>query len=70
MVTHIEIKVNKRDREDKNGLDRILKKLKTGMLMEGIIDQVRAKRQFETPKQKRERKLRQRLNKEKILNGK
>jgi ribosomal protein S21 len=69
MVTNIEIKVNKRDREDKNGLDRILKKLKTSMIMEGIIDQVRSKRQHETPKQKRERKLRQRINKEKILNG-
>jgi ribosomal protein S21 len=69
MVTNIEIKVNKRDREDKNGLDRILKRLKTGMIMEGIIDQVRAKRAHETPKKKRERKLRQRLNKEKMLNG-
>lgn len=69
MVTNIEIKLNKRDREDENGLNRVLKKLKTGMLMEGIIDQVRAKRQHETPKQKRERKLRQRINKEKILNG-
>lgn len=70
MVTHIEIKVNKRDREDKNGLDRLLKRLKTGLMMEGIIDQVRSKRAHETPKQKRERKLRQRLAKEKILNGK
>jgi ribosomal protein S21 len=69
MVTNIEIKLSKRDREDENGLSRVLKRLKTGMLMEGIIDQVRAKRAYETPKKKKERKFRQRINKEKILNG-
>jgi hypothetical protein len=30
-------------------------------MVEGIIDTVRAKREFETPKRKRERKLRNRL---------
>jgi ribosomal protein S21 len=68
MVINTEIKLNKRDREDKAGLDRVLKRLKTNLLIEGVIDQVRSKRAFETPKQKKERKLRDRLKKEKILN--
>lgn len=68
MVINTEIKLNKRDREDKTGLDRVLKRLKTNLLIEGVIDQVRSKRAFETPKQKKERKLRDRLKKEKILN--
>ena len=68
MVIHTELKLSKRDREDKTALDRVLKKLKTNLLIEGVIDQVRSKRAFETPKQKRERKLRDRLKKEKILN--
>jgi ribosomal protein S21 len=68
MVINTEIKLNKRDREDKAGLDRVLKKLKTNLLIEGVIDQVRSKRAFETPKKKKERKLRDRLKKEKILN--
>jgi small subunit ribosomal protein S21 len=39
-------------------LDKALKRLKAKMDAEGILDTVRAKRAFETPKQRQERKNR------------
>ena len=42
--------------DSKIELDKALKRLKAKVDTEGILDTLRAKRAFETPKQKRERK--------------
>lgn len=47
-------------------LDKALKRLKAKIDTEGILDTVRAKRAFETPKQKRERKQRLAIKKAKL----
>lgn len=44
--------------DQKIELDKALKRLKGKIDAEGILDTVRAKRAFETPKQRRERKQR------------
>lgn len=60
-MINVEVRVFKRGKDQKVALDQALQRLKNKLLTEGVIDTVRAKRAFETPKQKRERKLRQRL---------
>lgn len=47
--------------DPKMALDRALQRLKTKLMNEGIMDTVRSKRAFETPKAKTERKLKNRL---------
>jgi ribosomal protein S21 len=59
-MTNIEIKIP-RGKDNKTSVDKALQLLKSKLMVEGIIDTVRAKREFETPKRKRERKLRNRL---------
>ena len=59
-MINIEVKVLKRG-DSKLSLDRALQRLKTKLITEGIMDTVRAKRAFETPKEKKERKLRNKL---------
>jgi small subunit ribosomal protein S21 len=59
-MINIEVKVLKRG-DSKLSLDRALQRLKTKLMTEGIMDTVRAKRAFETPKEKKERKLRNKL---------
>jgi ribosomal protein S21 len=56
--------------KNKEFLDIALKKLKTLVINDGLMDQLYSKRAFETPKQKRERKRRfqQKLNKIKNQN--
>jgi small subunit ribosomal protein S21 len=48
-----------RSKDPKMTLDRALKRLKMKLTIEGVMDQVRSKRTFENPKQKRERKIKQ-----------
>ena len=60
-MINVEVTVFKRGKDQKIALDQALQRLKNKLLTEGIIDTVRAKKGFETPKEKRERKLRQRL---------
>lgn len=48
-----------KSKDPKMALDRALKRLKMKIMIEGVIDQVRSKKTFENPKQKRERKLKQ-----------
>jgi small subunit ribosomal protein S21 len=48
-----------RSKDPKMSLDRALKRLKMKLTIEGVMDQVRSKRAFENPKQKRERKIKQ-----------
>ncbi len=57
-MINVQVRVTKRNEDDKNALDRALKRLKSKLDNEGVMDTVRAKRQFENPKQKRERKAR------------
>ena len=59
-MINIEVKVLKRG-DSKLSFDRALQRLKTKLMTEGIMDTVRAKRAFETPKEKKERKLRNKL---------
>lgn len=60
-MINAEVRIFTRGKDPKIALDRALQRLKNKLLVEGVIDTVRAKRAFENPKQKRERKLRQRL---------
>lgn len=60
-MINAEVRIYTRGKDPKLALDRALQRLKTKLIIEGTIDTVRAKRAFETPKEKRERKLRQRL---------
>lgn len=57
---------NREGIDPKIELDKALKRLKAKMDTEGILDTVRAKRAFETPKQKRERKLKLKIKKAKL----
>jgi small subunit ribosomal protein S21 len=57
-MINVQVKVTKRGEDDKGALDRALKRLKSKLDNEGVLDTVRAKRRFETPKQRKERKLR------------
>ena len=57
-MINAQVKVVKKNEEDKGALDRALKRLKSKLETEGVLDVVRAKRRFENPKQKRERKTR------------
>jgi small subunit ribosomal protein S21 len=59
-MINAEVRIFKKG-DPKISLDRALQRLKTKLMIEGVIDTVRSKRAFETPKEKRERKLRQRL---------
>ena len=52
--------------DQKIELDKALKRLKAKIDAEGILDTVRAKRAFETPKEKKERKARLIAKKAKI----
>lgn len=60
-IVHAAVKVNRKSENDTVSLDKALKRLKSIIDNEGIMDIVRAKRAFENPKQKKERKLAQRL---------
>jgi ribosomal protein S21 len=57
----------KRNADQKLELDKALKRLKHKLVLEGTMDTVRSKRQFETPKERRERKRRETFNRNKIL---
>jgi small subunit ribosomal protein S21 len=59
-MINVEVKILKKG-DPKMALDRALQRLKTKLMNEGIMDIVRSKRAFETPKERTERKLRQRL---------
>jgi len=59
-MINVEVKIFKKG-DQKLALDKALQRLKTKLTNEGVMDTVRAKRAFETPKEKRERKLRNRL---------
>ena len=55
-------------RQGEGELDRALKRLKGKLDNEGVMDTVRAKRGFETPKERRERKLRNNIRRAKLAN--
>jgi len=57
-MINAEVKIPK-SKDPKAALDRALKRLKMKITIEGVIDQVRSKKNFENPKQKRERKIKQ-----------
>ena len=59
-MINAEVRLPKRG-DAKLNLDRALQRLKTKLMIEGTMDTVRAKRAFETPKERSERKLKQRL---------
>ena len=59
-MINAEVRILKRG-DAKLNLDRALQRLKNKLMTEGIMDTVRSKRAFETPKERSERKLRQRL---------
>jgi ribosomal protein S21 len=59
-MINAEVKLPKRG-DAKLNLDRALQRLKTKLMIEGTMDTVRSKRAFETPKERSERKLKQRL---------
>lgn len=48
-----------KSKDPKISLDRALKRLKMKLMIEGVMEQVRSKRTYENPKQKRERKIKQ-----------
>jgi small subunit ribosomal protein S21 len=50
-----------RSKDPKVALDRALQRLKMKLSIEGVIEQVKSKRAFENPKQKRERKFKQKI---------
>jgi len=64
-MINAEVRLPKRG-DAKLALDRALQRLKNKLTIEGVMDTVRAKRAFETPKEKRERKLRNRLKQIKL----
>ena len=59
-MINIEVKVLKRG-DSKLSLDRALQRLKTKLMTEGIMDTVRAKRAFETPKEKKRKKIKKQI---------
>lgn len=59
-MINAEVRLPKRG-DAKLNLDRALQRLKTKLMIEGTMDTVRSKRAFETPKERSERKLRQKL---------
>lgn len=65
-MINAEVRIFKKGKDDKIALDRSLQRLKAKLMAEGVMDTVRAKRAFETPKERRERKLRNRLKQLKI----
>jgi|688.fasta_scaffold265840_2 ribosomal protein S21 len=67
-MINAEVKIFKKG-DPKLSLDRALQRLKNKLTTEGTLETVRAKRAFENPKQKAERKLKQRLRliKKKVL---
>ena len=56
-MTNITIKLNKGDYFGRENIDNALRRLKTKMDQEEIIESVRKKKTFETPKQIKIRKL-------------
>ena len=62
MVINAQVMVRKGEGE----LDKALKRLKAKLDTEGTLDTVRAKRAFETPKLRAERKLRNKIRKAKL----
>jgi ribosomal protein S21 len=65
-MTNVEVKIKKIG-DPKINLDKALKRLKTKLVIEGTLEVARAKRRFETAKKKRERKIKEQINKRKIL---
>jgi len=59
-MINAEVRIFKKG-DPKLALDKALQRLKNKLTTEGVMDTVRSKRAFETPKERRERKLRQRL---------
>lgn len=59
-MINVQVRIPK-SKDPKTALDRALQRLKTKLLNEGTMDVVRSKRAFETPKEKRERKLKQKI---------
>lgn len=57
-MINAEVRILK-SKDPKMALDRALKRLKMKIMIEGVIEQVRSKKTFENPKQKRERKIKQ-----------
>jgi len=60
-MINAEVRIYTRGKDPKMALDKALQRLKTKLMVEGTMDTVRSKRAFETPKEKRERKIRQRI---------
>lgn len=60
------VKVNN---NDPNGLDKALKVLKGKVIKDGLMEELYRKRAFETPKQRRERKLRFKVKLSKLKNS-
>jgi small subunit ribosomal protein S21 len=59
-MINAEVRIFKKG-DPKLALDKALQRLKTKLMIEGTMDTVRSKRAFETPKERSERKLKQRL---------
>jgi small subunit ribosomal protein S21 len=59
-MINAEVKIFKKG-DPKLALDKALQRLKNKLTTEGVMDTVRSKRAFETPKEKTERKLKNRL---------
>lgn len=60
-MINAEVRIYTIGKDPKLALDKALQRLKNKLTTEGVMDIVRSKRAFETPKERRERKLRQRL---------
>lgn len=65
-MINVEVRLNP-NIDNKIALDKALKRLKTKLLIEGTLETARAKSRFENKKKKKERKLREKINKRKIL---
>ena len=59
-MINAEVRIPK-NKDPKIALDRALQRLINKLSIEGVIEQLRAKKTFENPKQKRERKLKQKI---------
>lgn len=65
-MTNVEVKL-KQIGDPKINLDKALKRLKTKLIIEGTLETARAKRRFETIKKKKERKIKEQINKRKLI---
>ena len=66
-MINAQVTLIKRNADPKLELDKALRKLKHKLVLEGTMDVVRSKRQFETPKERKERKRKEAFNRSKIL---